>query len=503
MEELRELINVVSRNKIKDLEIVGRDEGKSRYFDFYDRLLRGEFKDDKEAAHFYFGKEPGYSQYRKLKNKLRDRLINTTFFIDVNSPKFNDVQRAYYTCQRNVMAIRILLGRNARRSAISLARKTLKKSVNFEFSEISLEIARILRTHYAIHQKNLRMHLKYADLVKFYFDLCEAEDLAVGFYEHTSAMLNRSVVKKEAVLETCAKYLQELEPLTKKWDSYKLHLSYYFIALRQETLKANHRGILESSDRAISFFTAKGTVSEKFIGAFYYYKMMACVQLRDFKEGQSLAMKCNSIFEAGSLRWYNSQNITFILYMHDKAYAKAVSVRNQVVGHPSFSDQQQNRAEMWKIHDAYLFFLQLIGKFNPAQARDLKKFRLQKFLNEVPVYSLDKQGLNIPILVIQILILIQTKRRDLVNDRIEAIEKYTSRYLKKGSNYRSSCFIKMLLQIPKRQYHATAVKRHTNVLLRKLERYPLEKADQPFEIEIIPYEHLWEYALESLDNKFH
>jgi hypothetical protein len=57
----------------------------------------------------------------------------------------------------------------------------------------------------------------------------------------------------------------------------------------------------------------------------------------------------------------------------------------------------------------------------------------------------------------------------------------------------------MLLQIPKQNFDRTAVEKNTSKLLDKLKAVLLEKANQTFEIEIIPYEDLWEMALESLD----
>ena len=39
--------------------------------------------------------------------------------------------------------------------------------------------------------------------------------------------------------------------------------------------------------------------------------------------------------------------------------------------------------------------------------------------------------------------------------------------------------------------------------LTQLKKTPLEVANQPHEVEIIPYEILWEMALNSLENKFY
>jgi hypothetical protein len=123
-----------------------------------------------------------------------------------------------------------------------------------------------------------------------------------------------------------------------------------------------------------------------------------------------------------------------------------------------------------------------------------------RFLNEVPIFAKDRRGMNIPILIFHILYLVLTKRYDEVIDRNEAIEKYTSRYLKKDDNYRSNCFIKMLLQIQDAGFHKTAVIRHADKYVKMLAKMPLDFANQSHDIEIIPYEDLWKMVLDSLEN---
>ena len=52
-----------------------------------------------------------------------------------------------------------------------------------------------------------------------------------------------------------------------------------------------------------------------------------------------------------------------------------------------------------------------------------KKFRVSRYANDVPIFSKDKQGLNVPILISQIALLLQEKKYNIVIDRMEAIGK--------------------------------------------------------------------------------
>ena len=81
---------------------------------------------------------------------------------------------------------------------------------------------------------------------------------------------------------------------------------------------------------------------------------------------------------------------------------------------------------------------------------------------------------------------------------MEAIEKYCSRYLKQNETFRSSAFIKALLQIPAAAFRPDQVTAKAQKFIDQLRSQPLEVAYQTHEIEIIPYEHLWEMAVDTL-----
>jgi len=148
-------------------------------------------------------------------------------------------------------------------------------------------------------------------------------------------------------------------------------------------------------------------------------------------------------------------------------------------------------------------FLVKAGKIElpeEAEKEAYSKFRLGRFLNNTPTYSKDRRGMNIPILVVHILFMILQKRHDEAIDRMEAIDRYCSRYLVKGSTFRNNCFIKMLLTIPKSAFNRIKTEREVQKYRERLDENPLNVTNQTHEIEVIPYEDLWELTIELLDD---
>jgi tetratricopeptide (TPR) repeat protein len=221
--------------------------------------------------------------------------------------------------------------------------------------------------------------------------------------------------------------------------------------------------------------------------------------MRKYEEGEKVARRSQQLLEAGSFNWFKNLEYLFLLAMHTGKYQNAYEIFHEAIGHKSFDFLPENITEIWNLYRAYLHLLIDLEK---VQAEPMDKqftsFRINRFLNNMPLYSKDKRGMNIAILIVQILFYIQKGKYDTAIDRMEAIEKYCSRYLFKADTMRSYFFIKLLLVIPQASFHRKAVMRYATTHLKKLTAISSEVSHQYHKIEIIPYETLWELTLSSL-----
>ena len=503
MDSLKELARVVSKNKIKKVPTLNLSDRGSRVFDFYTRILDDQFSSEAEAAEYYYNDPNQRSQMRKLKSKLVDRLHNTLFFIDINNPKFSTAQRTYYQCAKELMVIKILTGRSARKAAYPLAKKTLKNALRYELTDIVVELLRFFKSYHAVYTGDLKAYGKIAKELIEYQEILAIENLAVDYYEDINIHFEKHLNPDKRIRDRGRYYIKELTRHGLRIRTFRLHLNKFWLSLLIEGAENNFVEILNVCNEAIRFFGNKKYFSQHFLGVFYYHKLSSLAILGDFKNGQRLARKCLDIYEEGTVRWFRSKECYLNLCMHTRRYSSAAQILADVQAVKEYDRQFESRKEKWRTNHAYLYYLHLGGRLAKSDYDKIKSFRLKKYLNEVPHFSLDKRGYHVPILIVQMLILVQEGKYEDPLDRIEAIEKYSTRYLRRDSNFRSNCFIKMLLQVPKRNFHRVAVERHAKTYVAKLEEEPINKTNQSFEMEIIPYEHLWEYVLESLDNKFH
>ncbi len=508
MKTLKEITNLITKHRVKNIEIIGSSSTyPSKISELYQGIQSGRFSNDDEAANYFYGSDSKDSlSYKKLKSRLQKRLINTIFFIDTNQPSYNEFQRAYYTSYKDWAAIKILLGKGARRTAIPIAERIIKNAIKFEFSDLALDIARILRTHYGAIESNPKKYDQYNNYVKKYFEILNAELLAEEYYQNLVSNYNFTKSSNYEIETLAIEYVKELKSYTNKLQSYRLNL-YAFLtyALRYQIVN-DYKNMLSECEKAVLYFESKKFQPSKSAIYNFLFKILACyIQLKEFKKGELTANRCLKLLQVGDSSWFNTLEQYLLLSLHTNNLSQAYQIFCNATENKNFNRLYESATENWRIHEAYIQYFISIGaiKLPPNVKPKLKEFRLTRFLNDMPVHSKDKRRRNIPILIIHVLFLLQKRQYEKVIDRVESLNQYCYRYLRKDETFRSNCFIKMLLKLPKANFHREAVVRKTEKFYNKLLQNPSNISMQATEAEIMPYEMLWEYVLDSLDNKVH
>jgi len=504
MNYLFELAGILNKNKLKasGLWNVLLEPG-SKMELLYDLVHDGRAQTDEEAAALLYGNIDTMQRLHSLKNKLKDRLIDGLYLLDVKEQAYTDRQRAFFECNKNWAAVQVLMARNLRQTGLDVLEKILRQSLRFEFTELALNATRLLRLHYGSLEGNERKYQQINARHRLLEQLWMRENRAEELYALLTMQFVQSKSNKPEIAELARQYYEEVKPWLRESKAFKLHLLGRLIQITIYTASNEYQQTMSLCEEAISFFNKKPYNSGLPLQVFYYQLIVCYIQLREFEKGQALIHQIEGYFEEGSFNWFKLQELFFLLAMHSGQYADGAAVCNRILRHSGLGNQPAHVQEMWKIYEAYVQYLIRTGNISGAEmGKQAGKFKLSKFLNEIPVFSKDKRGMNIPILIIQILFLLSEHKYDQCIERMEAIEKYCSRYLKQNETYRSSIFIRLLIQVPLASFHKEGVFRKTEKLLNKLQEAPLELANQTHEIEIIPYEVLWGLAVRHLDRKF-
>lgn len=506
MNELRELVGIVNKNKLK---AVAHVTGKAFLpgplaLKLYDLVAENKVFSDEEAIAILFpGKAKTSGQpYQRIKNSLWEYLVQMLLVIDPALQTYNARQRVYFECHKKWASIKILVGRNAYRSTITVASDIYKVARKYDFTEVALDIARFMRLYYGSLEGDLKKFQIYKKDVEYLEEVFRYENLAEYYYTDLIISFVNSKAAQKDVAKEAARLFHIVEPGLNEYSSYRLHFMGRLLEVLIFSSVNDYEKIGVVCDKAIRFFEAKSYTANVPLQAFLYQEMVCYLQLRDYPKGRAAATRGLSLLQEGSFNWFKYQELLIYLVLHTGEYQDAYSIYKETVKHRRFGSLPAGIQQIWKIFEAYLYYLKECGYIVPegSEKEVFSRFRMARFVNETPLYNKDKRGLNIPILIFQILVMILTKRYDETIDRMEAIEKYSTRYLKKDDNFRSNCFIKMLLQMAGSGFHKAAVERNAEKYVKLLSTVPLDFAKQSHDIEIIPYEALWKMVVASLDN---
>ncbi len=503
MDELIELIGSVNINKLKSSGLWNFIfEQDSLMEQLCNAIHEGRVRSDEEAiALLYPGQRPG-TKFHNLRERLQERIISVVFLLEFRAPGGTDRQKAYFDCNRKWSAAMVLQSKNAKRVSIGLMEDLLKQTLHFEFTELSLSILSALRLHYGTIYGNLDRYNMYRDMYQKHQEVWMMENEAEDSYTHLISYFVNSKSSKTSLSDKAREYFQPVQQYMENSESFRLHLCGRMIQVMIHSSRNDYAETAKVCEDAINFFRKKKFESNLPLQAFYYQLIVCYIQLKEFEKGEAIIQQYQTVFEEGSFNWYKLQELFYLLATYTRHYEEAFQVCDAVQNRirSSSNNLPPQITEMWKIYEAYSHYLVTIGKIQLPEGY-VSRFKVKKFLNDIPTYSKDKQGMNIPILIIQTLFAISEQNHHQSVDRIEAVEKYCGRYLKQNETFRSNCFIKALLQIPASSFHHEAVIRKAQKYIDQLNTLPLDVAYQTHEIEIIPYEHLWEMALDALPNQ--
>lgn len=273
-----------------------------------------------------------------------------------------------------------------------------------------------------------------------------------------------------------------------------LDVSYFafFIILYNEYINHNYTKIVKTVDQALESFPVIGTEKEF---AFLINQVPALVALKQYNKARKAIRRAQPLVPQSSFNWSVALFYRLVLCFHEQRYQEAYDIYKAANKGTKVEYGVMN--EQWSIIKGFIKFLIKCEQIEPYVR---EQFRLGKFLNETPIFSKDKAGHNVNILIVQFLFLLQNKRYGIIIDKLEAMRQYVQRYLNTKSLLRVKYFVKLLLLLPTCNFHKEAFLRKSTSLRKKLANTQLYITHNP-DIEIIPYEDLLELVIGQLETR--
>jgi hypothetical protein len=378
---------------------------------------------------------------------------------------------------------------------MKLAKSLIKVALKYHITDMVVLLAKDLRNHCAQHEENIKEYQKYNDIYNrhIYYLLKEHKMenslnlFAIELKLEHSSNNNSHKLKYQSLLDTRNDHFGCT-------PTYRYNLIYYIFTVNILTYLNKYQEILSLNYQARTFFN-----NLPFKPTIIFYLItrrdaMVNLQLKNYSHAIDNFLKIMDTPRNGSVGWYYNRIYFVLANLHFQQYETANDIIIDCISNRKFKTLFSPYKQYVLILNGFCEFV----KLSRIQSHK-SSFRIGKFLNEVPVYAKEKRGMNIAILIIHFLFLIRQKKYSRAIDRVEAMDQYCYRYLRKDENFRSNCFIKMLIQVTKADFNPIRAQRYAHKYHKKLLSVPMEIADQPIDVEIVPYEDLWEMVLRVLE----
>ncbi len=496
MEMLKNLIKLLNKHRTHYRDNTGLPTNKkSKISKLVQGFSDGTFEDEDSAAKALYGTDASHINFKRLKYRLQNRLLNSLLLIDPEKIFTSRIERDYFLVNQLTTFCRILSKLGEGNLSYSLAKSSLPKAKISFNPYAGLSLALILRAH-ASNRKEQKNFKKYDAEVKYYQQFANTEIELGGFTARYGMLIANPKTEIEQVKEYLNTSLEKIKTIKTDYSPLTIYYTYH-VYIHDRLINRDIPGTIKYCQEGLKMMTPFNRPNLE--NLFHYTMMEAHISLKEFEEGKSI------IFSRLKNKTLSNFNKLACAYYY--AILCLTTQNYQYLGEALalFKEYKVDKSpinffkENFIIFEMLYYILVTLDKITPTYPVK-SKIRITKFINDLPDFSKDKKGTNTLILFVQLLLLLMKKDHGTIIDRVDNLKAYDQKYLRKKDSFRINCFLRMILLIPKHNFHPVAVQRHAAPYLKKLAIHKENNSNwKSVTIETIPYEDFWTLFIETLE----
>jgi hypothetical protein len=465
------------------------------------KLLKGviteNFRNDMEAARSVYdwpGKpEKPDKKFLMLKSRLRKKMVEEILLLNPHNKKRSPYESALNEAYRNLSIAKTLLSVGMRKEAMEIVRILYQEAQQYRLTEILLCTARMLRYNASL-SGTVEDLILYDRVIGETRDELDAEMYSEKVMEELNLETRFSYSNRKDLLKRIYRRYSKLQALAARYKSHILRLNSFRIGIRYYEFMQDFKGMIGTCEAGEKYINDNPQFKQDARYAeMALFKMDACLHLQDYELGSKYASVCLMHFSRGYPNWFVFMEYYFLLSLQTGKYEAALEIFKEVTHHVRFRQVNPERKEKWRLFEAYLNFAL------PDDLAD-RNFKVNKFINEVPIYNRDKKGYNVSILIAQFILLLSRKDYDHLLSKRDSFKSYFSRHIRREYNYRSYYFFKMLMVAFRYDFNREKTDQIAQKFLVKLKSRNNRYHGDLESLEVIPYEQLWNEVVQLLKN---
>ena len=491
MKNLLEIFQIIYRGNPEKIELLDKailNKGNSKFAQFYEGLATGKIKSDLEAAQLIYKASPTDPKYRQLKSRFRKRLFNTLFLLDATDTLVEDENRNLFVQMQKQWSLTLIIYQHkARKTAISMARNLLILCGKYEFHRLATDIAHFLWKD-AVLRQDMKNITHYETQRKKHEAFSRAEREAEEIFLKSRLQLKQKEEGLEVSL-SLEKDAEKLVQLAEKFPSAEVYFYMYHIWILQYREQGNYRAmaqICRQAQKQIKNFTYWPDADK--IHTFVIQEMYAAWGQKDLKAAAHLIEQNEKGLRKNFVIWLELMELYFLTASYTRDYTRMLSIYNRVSEQALIHEMEPEAKGKWQLFRAYLYLLFdcRVLKSAPADPRvhkeDMAHIRWDKNI---------KKQWKLLFLLSDMVVL---REPDTAIFRANQGLKTQAKDFHNQTAIRRSVFLKLLERLHKADYSEKQL-RLTDKYYQQLRITHKPTSTHMRQLEVIPYEHLWEILL--------
>lgn len=461
---------------------------------FFKLLKDDKAKTDDEMAFLLSFSTAFTSDYKKLKDEAVVRITHLLFFIDPRKMPKSHMWKSYIPGFKKVVAAELIFYMDIDRAPIELTKSGYEQMETVRFSEKKI-LALCNLTRYAGNAHSYDNFKKYAQVTLNTIDRARLEIEGEICKMELNFISTKSAGEKFKHVKKAKKYIQRLKKIFELTGSESAFHNYTETCINYNYSIKNYEEIIKITREADEWNEMKQKLTPKPMLAYMAtHRLFSKAFLRDFENTSDDLKLCLEIYTENTKDWSNFLEIFFLHNMFSGNYTKAMDVYYKFLKSSVYEVLPPDIKERWKYFEPYLNFV--IGDEFIKQNMDLLSF-----LNEISYYTEHKSDNNIPVLIAQVIAMIDMGDFKKLSGRTNYLENYINKYVDRKNFTRTFIFMKMLLKLFKNNFNAAKTEKQCFSQFKKIEFAPGNKLNTCDELEVIPYDILWGLILERIKTK--
>ncbi|WP_245868679.1 hypothetical protein [Pontibacter ramchanderi] len=457
---------------------------------FLQGVESGRYTSDEQAARDLYNSNPNDVRYKMLKHRIKKKLFNELNYVIPEKVTSNFVRQKEIQCNSFIYQANIVRARYEFDLVINLANKALAVAQEFDFVDLKVSALELLCLGYS-DQGLVKKFRTAQDDLKQTMQRFVKEREAVSLFQNINMQLRKSTKTRKEFLPQLPHLVKQLEALWEESGTFSTYYAYYRTYIWYHELEGNFKDIIAITVDALRLIEQNKINAHRFDLTYNNFIMVyAHLRAKQLNDGLMYAQENLGLYQPSTRNWFAYMENYFLLAVHARRYDLADILLLQVFDNGGFQKIPTIAKERWMLYRSYFRLVYPQSTVPEGEANN-------PYLLSLPEYSKDKLGFNVAILTLQFIYLLERGETEALLYRIESIKKYVSTHLKDAFSLRSKLFLKLLVLTVTEDYDAVACQSKGEPLYKKLMDTPAP-GDAYAEIEIVPYEHLWDLILQIL-----